>query len=1345
MVDHTTDDTNSTVRNDTQTRDNSFVENDRFKYSRAEPVPVGKTTGATKKVNTIPPLEKVHYNEVDDTGVGDQKRQAVVDLAKEQRASSFDSAKAGFYQTVTFNVMKKLTSPEFTPVPDFDASEVLKTDPRVLGMSLTGEELDAVKESKSPEELEYRLNMDVDWYRDNQKLLSDHPVIAVSTAIVGDSAAMLVPMLTPAKFGKTAYNVARLMENTSYLSAALYTQDELGQSPINTVMVGGFAAVDSAFAVRNIFKVKALSNTKLNALDEAIRQESKLGDSTIHIDPDAPKVPTPTANLADDSLVMRSIPDDVPTRIPVVHPSLIKNTVNSADNSITLGNSLGKVGSTKAVDFRNVLEYITSSGYTGGNAELVSALGSAIIPKLENVKFRFIKSNSARAFTKVTENGNTVIHIPTPKGVQGTMTFQRALDTLTPAEVNTLLHEGIHASTVNTLRKVEKGLGSATETAAVERLKTLHKHVLETIKNEGIKLSKDAKYHLDSLDEFLAGLANSPDLRRALIKIDSPFENEGVFRSLTKTIMQLLGIKPKNTAFTDAVDNLHDLLTGTRTMEKSRSVPQIVSESMKGLEHVADEAYHGASPASAAGRAATAMGEWTENFFKNNFMLSSQIGKGNQPLAEMLFGNPLVNGARTDSVVDFKRLYQSVGSMQAAQVENAVYATAKREFGLNWYDQLFSRRKYREAVVSIESDLTRYLHTAHDAHVSGSPIPRPPEHIADAVEAYVSSNWAKTWRDNLSKAGLADDLIDSPYYLPVRYSADRVLKGLSAGSYTVNDIRDLLTGVVKDNFSGLPENLQKAIVNKWSRSLTDHAPNINAAWKIKASQGSNAQLSKTLRDFGLDDGTIREILEAPDVAALLRNNTTERNLKHRNLLDYNKEYTTASGNILRLDDIIDHGTTRLMERYNARMSGRAGLAHHGYSDLSELAMHIDEARLSVPTNMDVHKWSRFVDDSVDAILGNTPTGEIPDALRAAGSFSNAMVLKNSGIYGITDMAFSMYELGFSRVLKGMMGGGMWKNFAEVAGNTEFATRFHQVLNGAVKNDMRFKLIHNFAEDNAELTHVANYVNIAKNFGNSVHTVNGLRMVHAGVTNLNSGIVYDMFMDVFNSTNMKLVNGVWEASGEAASSLNALRRFGLRDELLSSMRTQHAANPNQIFSRVAQQHLEVVGQRMMDHLLQQTRLGEVSHFASLNPIGRAIVGYLAFSLGTTTRVLARMVANKEYAGMSMLMAYQMPLMLMASYTKAHMDGKGQDLTSNKLIMDSVSNMGMLGGLGVALSVFSDQSPRNGLAMMAAPYATAQWLKQLTNGGADIKQTSRVLPLAQTFIPLRILINNLADEE
>lgn len=1345
MDSNTTQEATPVARNDEPTRNNSFVQYDEFNYAKAEPVLVGKGNGkGGKTAPAIPEPSRVPYESVDDMGTNDAARTNSVNAAQEQKAPAFDAAKAGVYQSVSFNVIKKLTQPEFEADPNFDIKDTLSKDQQARDMQLTGEELDAVKKSKSIEEYTYNLT-DVEWYRHNEKVLADHPVIGISAAMLADSAFMVVPMATPARASKSIYNAVRIASNVAEVSAAAYTQGELGQSELNTYLVGGFALADSAFAVRGMMKASALGDVPLSKLEREINESNHGTD--ISIDPDSPQVPVPVANIADDIEVAKVInPTDAPTTAPMytpTHPSLLTRTVDADNLRVSTSLELGKIGSTKAVEFKHVLNHVTSEAYSGKNAELVSTLGQVIANKTDGVKFRFIKSNDARPYTAVSSNGNTVIHIPVPRGLKGNVNFRDALNGLSAKEASNLLHEGIHAATANTIAAVRKGGGTAIEQDAVKKLEQLQAHVLQEVKSKGIKLPDDAKYHLNNVDEFIAGIANSPDLRRLLTKIESPFGNEGVFRSFTKAIMQLLGIKPKSTAFSDAVDSLHDLLSGTNDMAMSKAVPQVTSKSMKGMEEAAKTAYLGASPKAAASSAATGMLNWSKEFFKNNFMLSSQIGKGNAELAETLFGNPLLNGVRKDSVVDYKRLYQSVGSMQAAQVENAIYAAAKEHYGINFSDQFFSRRKFRAAVVDLEQEASRYLHAAHDAHVQGANIPVPSDKIKGIVDAYVDSNWAKTWRDNLNDAGLGGELVDSPYYLPVRYSPDRVMRGLSNGDYEVSDIKSLISQVVKDNFQHLPNELQTALANKWARSLTSDVPNVGATWKIKASQGTAGQLTQTLRDMGIDDATVKSIVDAPEIEALLTNTTGERSLKRRNQLDYNKEYTTPSGLILKLDDIIDHSTTRLMERYNARMSGRAALAHHGYADLSTLSTVVNDARRNVPTDIDVHKWSRFVDESIDAILGNMATGEIPDALRAAGSISNAMVLKNSGIYGLTDTALSMYELGFSRVLKGMMRGGMWRDFAKEAGSTEFATRFHNVLNGAMKNDMRFKLIHNFAEDNTELTHVANYVNVAKNFGNSVHTVNGLRMVHSGVTNLNSGIVYDMFMDLFTNKGMKLNNNVWEATGSTKQSLNTLRKYGLRDDLLTRMRDQHAANAGALFDRTTQQHLELVGQRVLDNLLQQTRLGEVSHFASLNPIGRAVVGYLSFSLGATTRILGRMVANKEYAGLSMLMAYQLPLMLMASYTKAILDGKTADATSGKLIMDSVSNMGMLGGLGVALSVFSDQSPRNGLAMLAAPYATAQWLKQVSTGSTDLQQTSRVLPLVQTFIPLRAVINNLAD--
>jgi len=396
-----------------------------------------------------------------------------------------------------------------------------------------------------------------------------------------------------------------------------------------------------------------------------------------------------------------------------------------------------------------------------------------------------------------------------------------------------------------------------------------------------------------------------------------------------------------------------------------------------------------------------------------------------------------------------------------------------------------------------------------------------------------------------------------------------------------------------------------------------------------------------------------------------------------------------------------------------------------------LAREIDRLRNTLPVEADIDKWTKQVDDAIDSLMGYAAGGDTPDALLAAGYLSNSTLLKNSGLYQLQDLALSTKELGMRKVFRAMAQAGVNKVFRqEIGKDTELASRLNDALNGSIKNDLRFKWLHTYAEDNTDLTRSSAIVGTLRNTAQAAHTVNGLRAAHSMLVNLNSGILRDSIISALKG-------------GEKDAAL--LKRFGMRDDMLERSRAAYAANPDAALPAELQTHIELVGQRAMDYLVQQTRTGETSHFAELNPVGRTLVGYQSFALAGTNKILRRGLENgfSEAMGTAVLFMHQFPLACMTIMAKYAMDGQSDQKTSSDLINDAVMSMSLMGGASIVLGMFTNQQS-GGVAALGAYNQIIDTLKSVEGKGEmTMKDASKIFPLAQEAIPLRILINNMGD--
>ncbi|MBM0273923.1 hypothetical protein JNZ24_10890, partial [Streptococcus suis] len=179
------------------------------------------------------------------------------------------------------------------------------------------------------------------------------------------------------------------------------------------------------------------------------------------------------------------------------------------------------------------------------------------------------------------------------------------------------------------------------------------------------------------------------------------------------------------------------------------------------------------------------------------------------------------------------------------------------------------------------------------------------------------------------------------------------------------------------------------------------------------------ELFMALRDAGVEDDKINEFLRVnvPKTGST----APVKNLRNRLDLNLNKEFD-IDGDVLRLSDILETNTLGLMQGYTNRMSGRVAFANRGITDLRALDRSITETRLGMGEGAE--SWGKAVDDTIDHLLGYPVGTDIPELMRGASNLANTVMLKNSGLYQMTDISIAMKEFGLARVLRGLASTGL---------------------------------------------------------------------------------------------------------------------------------------------------------------------------------------------------------------------------------------------------------------------------------------------------------------------------------
>lgn len=122
-------------------------------------------------------------------------------------------------------------------------------------------------------------------------------------------------------------------------------------------------------------------------------------------------------------------------------------------------------------------------------------------------------------------------------------------------------------------------------------------------------------------------------------------------------------------------------------------------------------------------------------------------------------------------------------------------------------------------------------------------------------------------------------------------------------------------------------------------------------------------LRKTLEDHGLNDGKIDAIINVMFDAKDVGDSGMPSNLRYRMDLDENASFTTPTGQVIKIADVLENDARLLIDKYTSTMGGYIAFAEHGWIDpKSEFARRIREADNWVGENSTGYDMNKYVAD-----------------------------------------------------------------------------------------------------------------------------------------------------------------------------------------------------------------------------------------------------------------------------------------------------------------------------------------------------------------------------------------------
>lgn len=1220
---------------------------------------------------TIQPQATMDWNDATDMQVSALERAAIQASGKTPAVTAGQSFAAGMGNSIIAAALRKASSPDFETDYTWNSQKAIPADPTIRALAPNYDEIEYLHQAVSQDDYKYRISQMLE-QRERDSTMAANIGVGIAGAIIGDAPTILAPFAAAGVAGRAGLAI-RAGIRAADVGTAYYAQDQLGQSAGVTALIAGISGIDQLYDVYRYTKAGAKAADAIASV--------KPTDEVPRFDPDAPTKRTAPDTIATVRTGTVEAAEAVAARplkkpIQVLKGQQAKVTVRSGEvlEHLAKSNVLDDAQKALLGSLRGIVDDIPM--HLVGDTNVRSKFSHAADGSAPQITMRAGKSSSGKTW-------NTV---------------EDALSSLDSSTAKIAVHELIHAGTARAMRS-----GTPEANAAFKELEDL----TFAIQNRS-DLPGTLKYFASSPDEMLAGLADSPMWRKYLDTVQ--VGEKSALRKLGESILKAMGFKGSDTALAKALETYESIL---KVAADDAELTRFRSNAMEFGEGIPD---------TAAGN--EKLLTKVKEGFKQNFALYDNIAAGNKDLADLLVSDGAAVGARKPSVTDFKRNLTLEMDAAASVVEDAIVSHLKNTSGIGMLDRFFHRSKFINERKAVEDKLAKYLDDAYDAEVSGRAVPVPSDDIAPIVKAYKDSGWATKWFDHMKNSGMIDEtaeLTRSDWYFPRQYSYDKFRQGLRDGN-SVNQYRELFRQALRDLYPEMDSDTVGRVAREMVSGIYEgRSPAAGAQWKQLINGMTNDELAGAMRSAGVDSETITSFMKQN----VQGGNATKtiKNLRSRNRFNMTKEYM-VDGKAMRLGDLMDTDVAKVMHGYTNRMSGRVGMRYAGIEDMKVLEDMIQAGKHGVK-NPD--KWEKHVNDTIDFLIGGSPNdADLPEIFRAAGNLANATMLKNSGLYQLTDVALAMKEFGMARVLRGMGKQEWFKQGAAVFKDKDMSGRLDNILRGTIQKDMRFRWLNTYADDNLDLTKSSEWFNITQNIGQAARHVNGMSMVHRAQVNLNSGLVADELKSML---------------GGSADAMKRLERWGLDRNVAVEMQAAYRANPERMLPPKLQMQLEVVGTRMMDYVVQLPRTGETSHFAQFNPVGKLVVGYTSFAVAATNKILRHELNDAGWIGLAHIMAYQFPLMLLVMKAKDGLDGK--ESSDKQLITNAVMNMSALGGVSLISSLFTGTEAKHSLASMAYVTSTLNLLQDAAAGNMDAKALSRQLPLIQEFAPTRAIINNFGD--
>uniref|UniRef100_A0AAU8KU94 Internal virion protein with endolysin domain n=1 Tax=Acinetobacter phage vB_Ab_02_KEN_01 TaxID=3143011 RepID=A0AAU8KU94_9VIRU len=581
--------------------------------------------------------------------------------------------------------------------------------------------------------------------------------------------------------------------------------------------------------------------------------------------------------------------------------------------------------------------------------------------------------------------------------------------------------------------------------------------------------------------------------------------------------------------------------------------------------------------------------------------------------------------------------------------------------------------------------------------------------IQRVMRTYIDSGFATRVLDDAKAVGFleaegADQIVRRSTYMPVRHSYDRILDAVERRKLgTWDDIAKFYGKQISRiypellNPKGNFKLTEKQVGQHFLQTQRDAARNLS---EVATTGMTKEQIHDVLTRAGLSNedasGVTARMFEASKDAQ-----GQPKNLRKRMDWDWNMTYKSSTGKTFSMKDLTDSSTFGNLEEYSRRMAARNGLAQYGIKSEAELDNLLTSYLDKLPKGQDPQKARKFFQAVRDDLLGR-PIGEAaPEALRTSQAVADMMLLANSGLYGIIDVATQVYKTGvvrsFPHIYRGLKTAvkGM-KGFS-----TTEAKTLEDIFTGKLIAPSRWK---NFMSHYSDGYSVSNGIHeAAQYYSQSTRFLN----LSEYLKRFQIGMLMGVYGDV--------LRGV--ANGNARDIKYMKNKMKVSDELLNAIQTEWKAKGGNIdsWSNATRAALEQKIFNESDNLAFNIQKGEVPSILEHSTMGKVVFPYMRYAFAMQQKVLRRTLNRDGAVGLALLMAAQMPAAMLVGAAINVRNGKEPDEDLAKM---TVKTMSALGSWNYPLEMLIGGVDQSSVTALAPLGKTWNFVSELATGEPDL---------------------------